>query len=160
VRHLALVTACALLLAAGAAVSGRTAAPAGVTWGHRHFASKHALAAWLAARGVTYRAWAARHPHGAHLLTHPKPKPEPVRVVPPVLRLPLTQQAGGSHPAGYVLPLVLLLVLVGLLPLRRLAESGRAVPDAVLTRALEIRAAAFASAAVLVLGLLLTRVFG
>jgi hypothetical protein len=156
-RHAA--TVCVLVVVAASAGSVRAAQPAGVTWAGKHFASQREFSEWLSARGIAYRDWQARHPRGAYLLTHPRapvPKPAPA----PTLLPPPPAAASSSRVLYVVLPLALLFVLVGLLPLGRLEGLRPALPAVVLARTLEIRVVAFACAAALVVALLLTRALG
>ncbi|HEU5373743.1 MAG TPA: hypothetical protein VFU51_15245 [Gaiellaceae bacterium] len=65
-----------LALPTAAAATGPRARPAGVTWGGTHFVAEARLAAWLAARGITYRDWVRTHPRAHYLMTHPRPAPQ------------------------------------------------------------------------------------
>lgn len=51
------------------------AAPGGVKWGGRVHTTKASIGRELAAHGVSYATWAARHPAAAKSLTGPAPKP-------------------------------------------------------------------------------------
>jgi len=156
------VAALVCVLAASAVANSTASAagrPAGVTWAGRHFTTAVALGTWLHGRGITYSEWAARHPAGVYLLSHPKPKPKPKPK--PALAAVVPPRPQEASPAAFVvLPVAALLVLLGLFPLRRLELGGYALPSLLRTRTLELRVTAFASAAVLLVGLVLTQTLG
>src|SRR5689334_8264165 len=58
-----------------------TGQPRALSWGNRVFESKAALKAWLIARDVDYRTWAANHADAIRILDH-RPPPKPVRGLP------------------------------------------------------------------------------
>ena len=58
--------------------SVRTARPTSVVWDNRVFDSQHALAAWLRSRGASYETWAAAHPELDRIL-NPRSAPAPAR---------------------------------------------------------------------------------
>ena len=100
------------LLSVAAGASAKPA-PEGVTWGGRHFTDRAAFAGWLGRHGIGYSTWAARHPLGAYLLTHPAP-PSLVPAAPrqTIAQVPVSTTRNGSTPFA-VLTLAVVALLLG-----------------------------------------------
>jgi hypothetical protein len=98
-----------------------TLRPEAVAWGDRVFTSRVDLAAWLASRGLSYRAWERRHPAGLQILIHPHARavPRPAPAASPTKQHVSTLQSvlvGGrpSHPGAVARAVLITIVVFGL----------------------------------------------
>jgi hypothetical protein len=103
--------------------------PTAIVWGDRTFASRAALASWLASHGVTYRQWAKLHRADAAIVEHVR---TPARGIlrPPSVQAPRASSASGISAAwarAVLLVLAVMVMLTAVAPegLVRLAGGGR-----------------------------------
>lgn len=94
--------------------------PTAIVWADRAFASRAALASWLASHGATYREWAKLHRVDAAIVEHVRTP------APGILRPPVLQTPGASSDSGISAAWAwsLLLALAAMVMLSAMAPEG------------------------------------
>jgi len=154
----------------------RTARPTSVVWDNRVFDSQHALAAWLRSRGASYEKWAAAHRELARIFNPgAAPAPQTTRAAAPAAPARTnaapqphaqskTTSGSGVDASGLLRRLLILAAKVATALLILALVVFSLGPDRLIVRVrpeltattgtVELRAAAFAAAVSLTVGLL------
>ena len=137
--------------------------PDAVVWGDRVFANRTLFAHWLHARGLSYEAWAKKHPAGQAIITGrkvPAPAKHPVRRVAAARRAPAPSVVASSatSPVRMILAYFLVALVIAGLAFAPVVTLGAPFLGPRAFRLLGSRVYVAAAAASAAIGLLAARV--